>query len=56
MPGSDKLPDELEPWNADANGMECRQKKWGSRLGTGAPEGAFRCRCRFHTGAWGHPS
>src|SRR5450432_2833284 len=31
------------------------QEKWGSRLGPGAPRGAFHCQCRFHTDAWGHP-
>jgi hypothetical protein len=31
-------------------------KKRGPRLGSGASESAFRCQCRFHTDAWGHPS
>ena len=30
--------------------------KRGPSLGSGAPKGAFRCQCRFHTDAWGHPS
>ena len=37
-------------------GRQIVQKKWGSRLGPGAPRGAFHCQCRFHTDAWGHPS
>jgi len=33
------------------------EKKWGPPLGIGEPRKAhLRCQCRFHTGAWGHPS